>query len=107
MKRIDIGAVAAVTLFFPSLALACDGTAGRDVAVTFDGQKFTVTDTGREWLQVAFTAFGTTYNLQLGPGQSDTPRSPGIFSQPMNGYQSCVATLPIASSGVSILRSGR
>lgn len=89
-------------------AAACDGSAGRDVAVAFDGQKYTVTDTGREWLSVAFTAYGATYNLQLGPGQSDTPRSPGVFSQPMYGYQSCIATpLPVAVSGAIPARRGR
>lgn len=89
-------------------AAACDGSAGRDVAVAFDGQKYTVTDTGREWLQVAFTAYGATYNLQLAPGQSDTPRSPGMFSQPMYGYQSCVATpMPVAPAVLGAPRSGR
>ena len=76
--------------------------------ITFDGQRFTVTNTGREWVQVDFGAFGATYNLQLGPGQSDIPRSPGMFTQPMFGYQSCIATpLPVASSGVTTLRTGR
>jgi hypothetical protein len=88
--------------------LACDGWAGRDIAVTFDGQKYTVTNMGREWLQVAFAAFGNTYNLQLAPGQSDSPRTSGMFGQPMYGYQSCVATpLPVAPSGVSALRGGQ
>ena len=96
MKRIGIAAIIAATVFYPAFAAACDGFAGRDIAVTFDGQKYTVTDTGREWVQVVFSAFGTTYNLQLAPGQSDSPRTPGMFSQPMYGYQSCVATpLPV------------
>lgn len=76
--------------------------------MTFDGQKYTVTNLGRAQVQVAFTAFGMTYNLQLAPGQSDSPRTPGMFTQPMMGYQSCVATpLPVASSGVSALPSGQ
>ena len=107
MKRVGILPIVAAALLAPAGASACDGTAGRDIAITFDGHQYTVTDTGRDWVQVAFSAFGSTYNLQLAPGQSDTPRSPGMFSQPMAGYQACVATpLPIASSGVSALRRG-
>jgi hypothetical protein len=108
MKKPGIAAIITAAVLYPACAWACDGTAGRDVAVTTDGQKVTVTNTGREWVQVAFTAFGTNYSLQLAPGQSDSPRTPGMFSQPMSGYQSCVArALPVASSGVSALRSGR
>ena len=108
MKHILIAAAAVSMVLVSACAWACDGAAGRDVAVTTDGQKFTVTNTGRGWLQVAFTAFGTNYSLQLAPGQSDSPRSPGMFSQPMTGYQSCVATaLPVASSGERGLRNGR
>jgi len=108
MKSLGFGAIAVAAVLCPAVASACDGTAGRDIAVTTDGQKVTVTNTGRAWVQVAFTAFGTNYSLQLAPGQSDSPRTPGMFSQPMLGYQSCVATaLPVASSGVSALRSGR
>jgi len=107
MKAIGIGVVALAALLSPALASACDGVGGRDVAVTMDSQKITVTNTGREWVLVTFGAFGNTYNFQLAPGQSDSPRSPGMFGQPMYGYQSCVATpLPVASSGVSGLRSG-
>ena len=107
MKKPGIAAIVTAAVFCPALAWACDGTAGSDVAVTTDGQKVTVTNTGRAWVQVAFTAFGTNYSLQLAPGQSDSPRSPGMFSQPMLGYQSCVATpLPVASSGVSAPRGG-
>jgi hypothetical protein len=58
MKRVLIAA-AAVSVFIPAYALACDGTAGRDVAVTTDAQKVTVTNTGRGWVQVVFTAYGT------------------------------------------------
>jgi hypothetical protein len=102
MTRIGIVFLALAALLCPALAWACDGTAGRDIAVTTDGQKVTVTNAGRDWVQVVFAAFGTTYNLQLAPGQSDSPRTPGMFSQPMIGYQSCVATpLPVASTAVS------
>jgi hypothetical protein len=107
MNRVLAAAAAVSMVVVPACAWACDGTAGRDVAVTTDSQKVTVTNTGREWVQVAFTAFGTNYSLQLAPGQSDSPRSPGMFSQPMLGYQSCVATPLPVSSGVSALRSGR
>jgi len=94
-------AMPAILLFAGTVgASACDGTAGRDIAITTSGQKYTVTDTGREWVQVTFAAFGTTYNLQLAPGQSATPRTTGMLSQPMSGYQSCVATpLPVPVSG--------
>jgi hypothetical protein len=81
-----------IALAAPCSAWCCDGTAGRNVAVTFDGQKFTVSNVGRQWLQVTFTAANATYNLQLAPGQSATPRSPGAFGQFMAGYQSCAAT---------------
>ena len=105
MKKIGFGAAVLAVVLCPALASACDGVAGRDVAVAIDGQKVTVTNIGRAWLAVAFTAFGTNYNVQLAPGQSDTPRTPGIFNLPMQGYQSCVATpLPVASSGANTLR---
>jgi len=107
MKRVLTAVAAVLILLVPACAWACDGAAGHDIAVTTDGQKVTVTNTGRELVQVAFAAFGTNYSLQLAPGQSDSPRSPGMFSQPMLGYQSCVATPLPGSSGVSALRSGR
>ncbi|HEX4158933.1 MAG TPA: hypothetical protein VHY79_10690 [Rhizomicrobium sp.] len=81
-----------LALSLPCVARSCDGTAGRDVATTFDGQKFTVSNMGRQWLQVVFTAGNATYNLQLAPGQSASPRSAGTFGQFMTGYQSCAAT---------------
>jgi hypothetical protein len=108
MRPILSGTAVMLALAWSASALACDGTAGRDVSIVFDGQKYTVTDTGREWVQVTFTAFGTNYDLQLAPGQSESPRTPGMFSRPMAGYQTCVATpLPVAPSGVRTLRSGR
>jgi len=108
MKHAGILAIVAAAFLAPAAASACDGIAGRDVAVAFDGRQYTVANTGREWVQVAFTAFGMTYNLQLGPGQAATPRSPGMFTQPMSGYQSCVATpIPVASSGVGTLPAGQ
>ena len=104
----SLAAAAAIVLASCAAASACDGPGARDVSVAFDGQKFTVTNTGREWVQVNFAAYGNTYNLQLGPGQSDTPRSPGMFTQPMYGYESCVATpMPVASSGVVAPPRGR
>ncbi|HEY3639027.1 MAG TPA: hypothetical protein VGK90_12835 [Rhizomicrobium sp.] len=79
-------------LAWSGAAWSCDGVAGRNVAVTFDGQKHTVSNVGRQWLQVTFTANNATYSLQLAPGQSASPRSPGTFGQYMSGYQSCAAT---------------
>ena len=108
MKRILTTAAAVSIALLPAWAWACDGAAGRDVTITMDGQKVTVTNTGRAPVQVDFAAFGTNYNLQLAPGQSDSPRTPGLFNLPMQGYQSCVATpLPAATSGVSAVQSGR
>ena len=108
MKRVLITTAAVSMALLPAYAWACDGLAGRDVAITMDGQKVTVTNTGRASVQVAFSAFGTNYNLQLAPGQSESPRTPGMFNLPMQGYQSCVATpLSAASSGVSAVQSGR
>src|SRR5579871_3551121 len=77
---------------WPCAALACDGPAGQFVTVAYDGQKFTVSDIGRQAVNVEFTAYNTMYNLQLAPGQSDTPRALGMLGQPMQGYQSCSAT---------------
>ena len=106
MKPVFLGALLA--LAWAADASACGGTAANDVSVAFDGQKFVVTNTGREWVQVDFGAYGATYNLQLAPGQSDIPRSPGVFTQPMYGYQSCTATpLPVSTTGVTSLRRGR
>ena len=93
MNRLQLSGLAALMFAFPPAALACDGPAGRSVAVTYDGRKFTVTDMGRQTVNVTFTAYNISYNLQLAPGQSDTPRSPGMLGQPMQGYQSCSATI--------------
>ena len=95
-KRRMLGAAAFLVLSLPCQAWSCGGTAGRSIAMTFDGQKYTITNMGRQTVSVAFTAYSTSYNLQLAPGQSASPRSPGTFGQFMTGYQSCVAT-PIAS----------
>jgi hypothetical protein len=101
-RNLLLTAATVLALAWARAASACDGAASHDVVITFDGQRFTVTNVGREWVQVDFAAFGTTYNLQLAPGQSDTPSTGGTFNLPMNGYQSCVATpLPVAVSGVS------
>src|ERR1700722_8725217 len=89
--RLATGAMLAV-LALPGSAWCCDGVAGRSVAVTADGQKITVSNMGHQWLQVTFTAWNNTYNLQLAPGQSASPRSPGTFCQTMTGYQPCNAT---------------
>lgn len=72
--------------------MACDGPAGASIAIAYDGQKFTVTDVGRQAVSVVFTTVNNSYTLTLQPGQSDSPRTTGIFSQPMQGYESCSAT---------------
>jgi hypothetical protein len=92
MTRILGKSAIVLALLWPCAAWSCDGTAGRSVAVTADGQKITVSNMGRQWLQITFTAWNNTYNLQLAPGQSASPRSPGTFGQFMSGYQSCSAT---------------
>jgi hypothetical protein len=92
MTQFLLRTVAAVAFLLPCQAWSCGGTAGRYIAMTFDGQKYTITNVGRQTVTVAFTAFNTSYNLQLAPGQSASPRSPGMFGQYMTGYQSCVAT---------------
>ena len=105
MKPVLVGVAAILALAWGAEALACAGPAANDVSIAFDGQKFIVTNTGRERVQVDFGAFGATYNLQLGPGQSDITRSPGMFTQPMFGYESCVATpMPVSTTAVTSLR---
>ena len=105
MKPTLFGAVAALALAWCADASACAGPAANEISISFDGQKFTVTNTGRNWVHVDFGAFGATYNLDLGPGQSDIPRSPGMFTQPMYGYESCIATpMPVSQTGVTTLR---
>jgi hypothetical protein len=77
---------------WPCEAYCCGGPAGNSVAVSSDGQKFTVTNIGRSPVHVTFTAWSATFNLQLAPGQSGTPYNPGTFGQLMTGYQSCYAS---------------
>lgn len=90
MKRL-LGAVLLGCLA-PTAAWCCGGVAGRNIAITFDGQKYTVSNMGHQTVNVVFTAYNATYNLLLAPGQAATPHSSGIFGQYMSGYQSCVAT---------------
>lgn len=92
MRHLLLKALAVSALVWPGQAWSCGGPAGRSIATTTDGQKYTVTNMGRQSVNVVFQAFNTTYNLQLAPGQSASPRAPGMFGQPMAGYQSCVAT---------------
>ena len=91
MKRLFFALVISA-LAWPCVAEACDGPAGASVTVTSDGEKFTVTNVGKLAVNVVFTAYDNTYTLTLQPGQSDTPRTSGTFTQPMRGYQSCSAT---------------
>jgi hypothetical protein len=72
-------------------ACACDGPAGNAIALTTNGNNYTVTNIGRAPVTVTFSAWGKTYSLALAPGQSGTPSSGGLFNLPMKGYQSCVA----------------
>ena len=88
--------LAFLVIAWPCQTLACGGPAGASVAISYDGHKFTVTDIGSQTVSVVFTAYNASYNLQLAPGQSASPSSSGLFSQPMSGYQSCVAT-PVTS----------
>ena len=78
-------------LLVPAEAQSCDGPSGGSVALTTDGHKYTVTNVGRQPLQVTFGAFGASYSLQLAPGQSGTPISSGVHQQYMSGYQTCYA----------------
>lgn len=87
-----LGAAIILACLAPSAAWCCGGPAGQNVAITFDGQKYTVTNMGRQLITVVFTAYNATYNLELAPGQSSSPYSPGTFGNYMSGYQSCVAT---------------
>lgn len=89
-------AAAFLALMLPGAGWCCGGTAGRNVSITYDGQKYTVSNVGRQWLQVTFAAWNETYNLQLAPGQSASPRAPGVLGHFMTGYQSCSAR-PIPS----------
>lgn len=84
-------AMAAASVVCPLAAQACDGPAGAAVAISYDGGKYTVTNTGRALLQITFSASNTTYSLTLAPGQSGTPASSGWLNVPMKGYQSCTA----------------
>jgi hypothetical protein len=63
------------------------------VAISTDGQKVTVTDIGRQPVDVSFQAWGTNYDLQLAPGQSGTPINQGINQRYMSGYQTCYARI--------------
>ncbi|HEY3778895.1 MAG TPA: hypothetical protein VGL35_12645 [Rhizomicrobium sp.] len=84
---------ALLALALPQAAWCCGGQAGSAVAITYDGGKYTVSNVGRQWLDIVFTSWNTSYNLRLAPGQSASPYSPGMLGQFMQGYQSCVATV--------------
>jgi len=83
-------------VFVPVSALACDGPAGTAIAISYNGNSYTVTNVGRAEVAVTFNAWGKTYSLSLAPGQSGTPSSGGLFNLPMHGYQSCIA-VPVAT----------
>jgi len=92
MRRTAITATIVCAILWPASAWCCGGSAANYVAIAYDGQKYTVTNIGRRPVQVTFTAWGTTFDLQLAPGQSGTPYKPGVFGQLMSGYQSCYAS---------------
>lgn len=92
MNRIVMGATALLALALPQSAWCCGGIAGSSIAISYDGGKYTVSNIGRQWLDILFTAGNTTYSLRLAPGQAASPYSPGMLGQFMQGYQSCVAT---------------
>jgi hypothetical protein len=93
MRRLLPVAAIAVGFGLPQAAWCCGGQAGASVAISYDGGKYTVANIGRQWVDIVFTAGNETYSLRLAPGQADTPRSPGMLGQSMQGYQSCVATV--------------
>jgi len=90
MKRIILAAIFAIA---PGAAWACTGTAAMDVAITYDGSKYTVTNVGKAPVVVTFQAWAQSYTLSLAPGQAGTPMTGGIFNLPMKGYQSCTAVV--------------
>ena len=92
MKLALLKAVAVCATAWPCQAWCCGGPAGRYVAISYSGQKYTVTNIGRSPVHVTFTAWSTTFDLQLAPGQSGSPYTPGMFGQSMSGYQSCYAS---------------
>lgn len=93
MKRIFL---AAAFVVIPAHAWACTGAAAMDVAISYDGSKYTVTNIGKASVVVTFQAWAQSYTLTLAPGQAGTPMTGGIFNLPMKGYQSCTAT-PVAA----------
>jgi hypothetical protein len=78
----------------PCAAWSCDGPAGGAIALSTDGNKYTVTNMGKAQVTITFAAYGQSYTLSLAPGQSGTPTSSGLFNTPMKAYQSCIA-IPI------------
>jgi len=83
----------AAALLAPAAALCCTGPAAQFVAIAYDGNKYTVSNIGKQRVHVVFTAFmGQTYVLDLYPGQSATPATKGWLNVPMKGYQSCTAS---------------
>jgi hypothetical protein len=91
MKAATLGLAAIGMAIWPVAAWSCGGPAGKSVAISFDGQKYTIANVGRQQIHVTFGAWNTNFALQLAPGQSGSPTTPGTFPQPMSGYQSCYA----------------
>ena len=93
MKRIVAALAVGAGMLSPLSAFACTGPAGQFVAISYDGNKYTVVNMGKRPVHVVFTAYiGQTYVLDLYPGQASTPASSGWLQLPMKGYQTCVAS---------------
>jgi len=91
MMRNLITIIAFAAGLAPCSAWSCDGPAGAAIALSTDGNRYTVTNTGRQQVTITFAAYGQSYTLSLAPGQSGTPTSGGLFNTPMKAYQSCLA----------------
>lgn len=79
-----VTAVGLAILAVPASAAgpACDGNACGAVSVSFDGSQWTATNHSNRRVKVAFDALwaGTTFTLNLAPGQSDVP---GLTGHPL------------------------
>jgi len=91
---IAISLVAGLT---PCCALACGGPAGDAIALSTDGNRYTVTNMGKIPVAITFASYGQTYSLTLAPGQVGTPTGGWLFNLPMKAYQTCTA-IPLQNS---------
>jgi hypothetical protein len=91
MMRTLFMMIAFAACFAPCAAWSCDGPAGGAIALSTDGNRYTVTNMGKAQVTITFAAYGQSYTLSLAPGQSGTPTAGGLFNTPMKAYQSCIA----------------